>query len=47
MGGLPLLYIGNELGLATPAKRNWRVRKGPDGREPYIAPDWPQRQSLI
>jgi amylosucrase len=33
MGGLPLLYMGDELGLANTTQEELTSRKGPDGRE--------------
>ncbi len=33
MGGLPLLYMGDELGLGNTSQEELAARKGPDGRE--------------
>jgi amylosucrase len=42
MGGLPLLYMGDELGLGNTTKEELGLRNGPDGRElhrPYWSED--------
>jgi amylosucrase len=41
MGGLPLLYMGDELGLGNTSQTELVLRNGPDGRELH-RPYWQQ-----
>jgi amylosucrase len=46
MGGLPLLYMGDEFGLGNTSQAELAVRKGPDGRELH-RPYWPQDKADV
>jgi amylosucrase len=45
-GGLPLLYMGDELGLGNTAADVLNARQGPDGRELH-RPDWSEAQAQL
>jgi amylosucrase len=46
MGGLPLLYMGDEWGLSNTSEAELTVRKGPDGRELH-RPYWDDKLAAL